>query len=194
MRPRFSRWHMQNGRRRRAKGTSIARKHRAMMAVAHGAIQVDRAVERARNTPGLKRAFKRARSTDVTACERILGTAVVAQLRKSSTCAAMSVADLAVSLGPPCQVMHALFYGDQSRRAHPSDALEHINLTNPLDPVGNWHSAIEDCRWAMDVALWLFLRCLECERECFEFDNTVRHQITSFSQKLKQLTEAGAKP
>lgn len=191
LRPRFT-YKWRHGRPIRRE--TIPRRKRAMMAVVHGQLQVDRAASLARRTPGLKRAFRNTRPPDVTAQEKILGPDVVNRLKKSTTCAGLSIADLALNLGGKCQRLHAMLYGDQSRRAHPSDITEHIDISEISAPTGVWHSTLDDLRWALQIGMFLLLACLESETNYFKFDLAVRDQLATLANELKELRQTGGSP
>ncbi len=158
------------------------------MCIAHQALRLNEITIAIRSTPGLKRSSRKGlkdyKPIDLALYDAILGSDAVKKLRKSSTPAGISIFELAVSLGPKTQALYALFYREQSRRAHGADGVEHFELDDDGQPVARWHATTDDCSWALRVGTLMFIGCLECLTEHLELGIAVTTAIEGFGAEL----------
>ena len=140
-------------------------------------------------TPGLIRRGKRIRMAAATiprAYVAAIGSEWEKRLGNANTCAGLSIADFAASLGTQLRKWHRSVYAEDSQSVHQSDVTDYLECdprTGIVRP--KWHAVLDDSRGAMRRAGVVFHGCVGELHKRFRFGPEVQERLSYFAGRLR---------
>ncbi len=159
---------------------------RMAMYAAWCVVKDEQAIERMRFVPELApggdQLSRRLATIGRTAHVDTVGPEWEKRLRKNNTCAGISIADLAYSMGHA--VLHGTLYWKASGSVHQSDATEYLDFDHAAKAfVPRWYTSIQQVRRTLHNAATIYWLCLVELHDCLRIN--VGPQVKAFESRLR---------
>ena len=140
-------------------------------------------------TPGLKRTGKSAHkrlSALPQSYVPALGTDWEKRLKENNTCAGLSIADYAASLGKAFYMLYRSVYAMDSHSVHQRDSLAYVEIDDAVTNISpRWYTSPDEVRDALQMASLMFVGCMEQLNRRLRFGQDVTDRISEFANALK---------